>query len=298
MRYFGGKFRLAPWILQYFGAHRVYVEAFGGAASLLMLKPRSYAEIYNELDDEVVNVFRVLRDRDQGAELERVLRLTPFARAEFEAAYQPADLEAVERARRTIIKAFMGFGSNAIQVKTAQHRGFRTRISTVRPSGLQLRPPTGFRADSNRSGTTPATDWANYFDCVPKFVERLQGVVIEQRPALDVIRQFDRPDTLHYLDPPYPHSTRQDPRNDGYRFELTDDEHRDLAAVLHAAEGMVVLSGYACDLYDKELYADWFRVKRPHRSDRAGARTEVLWLNPRAAAAVPQATLFTECGGA
>jgi len=306
MRYFGGKFRLAPWIIQHFGGHRVYVESFGGAASVLMLKPRSYAEIYNELDDEVVNVFRVLRDRETGTELERILRLTPFARAEFEAAYQPAELESVERARRTIVKAFMGFGSNAIQVRTAQRRGFRTRISTVRPStGFraristhEVRPPTGFRADSNRSGTTPASDWRNYFECLQRFIDRLQGVVIEQRSALDVIRQFDRPDTLHYVDPPYPHSTRQDPRNDGYRFEMTDDQHRQMSSDLHAAAGLVVVSGYPCDLYDKELFADWLRISRPARADRARAATEVLWLNPRAASALPQATLFSDAGGA
>lgn len=285
LRYFGGKWRLAPWILQHFPPHRCYVEPYGGAASVLLQKSRAYAEVYNDLDGEVVNVFRVLRDPVSAAELQRRLALTPYARAVFEEAYQPfEDDDPIGMAWRTITKSFMGFGSNAIQVCTPRGRGFRTCISTARP-------PTGFRCDSNRSGSTPAADWRNYIRVLPLFVERMQGVVIECRAALEVIDTFDRSDALHYIDPPYPHSTRQNVRKDIYRFEMTDDDHRELARALHAAEGAVVLSGYPCALYDEELYADWTRVERRARADRQRAATEVLWLNARAAAGV-QGSLF------
>lgn len=271
MRYHGGKWRLAPWIIRHFPPHRVYVEPFGGAASVLMRKPRAYAEVYNDLDGEVVNVFAVLRDPDMAAQLERSLRLTPYSRSEFDAAYQPSD-EPLEQARRTIIKSFMGFGTPGMFVK--KPKGMRTRASVWRAS-------TGFRSNSTRSGTTPAHDWKAYPDQIRAFVERLQGVVIENRDALELIRSHDRADTLHYVDPPYPLGTRD--AGTDYRHEMTDDDHRQLAEVLHSVQGMVVLSGYPCELYDDELYPDWYRVERPHLADGARPRTEVLWMNPRAA---------------
>lgn len=216
LRYHGGKWRLAPWVISHFPPHRVYVEPYGGAASVLMRKPRAYAEIYNEFDDEVVNVFRVLQDPVTAERLERQVRLTPFARTEFLLAYHPTE-DPVERARRTIIKSFMGFGSSAIHGRS---RGMRTRAS------VWTTPATGFRSSSNRSGTTPEHDWANWPDSIRCFVERLQGVVIESRDALDVMRTHDRGDVLHYVDPPYPRITRS--RKSEYRFELTDEDHRAL----------------------------------------------------------------------
>jgi DNA adenine methylase len=259
MRYHGGKWKLAPWIIQHFPEHRVYVEAFGGAASVLLQKPRAYAEVYNDLDGEICGVFRVLRNPTAARELERVIRLTPFAREEFELSYL-ADGDPIEQARRTIFRSFAGFGSAA-------------------GSGQD----TGFRADSNRSGTAPAHDWMHYSDVLPLFCERLQGIVIENRPAAEVMARFDGPQTLHYVDPPYMHETRSQKRRNSpaYRFEMTDNEHRELAAVLHGLQGMVVLSGYPCPLYD-ELYADWYRVERGAYADGARERVEVLWIAPNA----------------
>ena len=101
LRYHGGKWKLAPWLQLFFPAHRVYVEPFGGGASVLLRKPRSYGEVYNDLDAEVVNVFRMLRDR--GPELHNLLTLTPFARAEFKLAYETS-ADPLEQARRTIAR--------------------------------------------------------------------------------------------------------------------------------------------------------------------------------------------------
>lgn len=266
LRYHGGKWRLAPWIIAHFPAHRVYVEPFAGAASVLLRKPRSYSEVYNDRDGEVVSLFAVLRDPAQAAELERRTRLTPFARDEFEASYAPTD-DILERARQALVRGAMGFGSAAFNSKHS----------------------TGFRSGSKRSGTTPAHDWGNYPDRIAQFTSRLAGVVIENRPAEQVIRAQDSRETLFYVDPPYPHSTRGNVNGvrQKYRHEMTDDEHRALALVLHAVEGIVVLSGYACDLYDRELYVDWRRVTKETHADGARDRTEVLWLNPACAAALP-----------
>ncbi len=254
LRYHGGKWRLAPWIIDHFPPHRIYVEPFGGAASVLLRKPRCYAEVYNDLDGEVVNVFRVLRNPTQARELERLLRLTPFAREEFELSYL-TDGDPIEQARRTIIRAFMGFGSNA------HNRS------------------TGFRSNSNRSGTTPAHDWMHYPDMVPLFAERLRGVVIENRPAIEVIRRHDGPQTLHYIDPPYAEETRGAGQFGNYRHEMSAEEHADLAGALQTVSGAVVISGYRCDLYDT-LYADWQRVERETHADGARPRIECLWLSP------------------
>ena len=264
MRYFGGKWVLAPWIISQFPSHRTYVEPFGGGGSVLMRKPRSYAEVYNDLNSEVVNVFSVLRNPVLSRELERALALTPFARAEFDQSYEDT-ADPVEGARRTIVRSFMGFGSNSV------NRGAKT----------------GFRANSNRSNTTPAHDWANYAECISVFHERLRGVVIENRQAMEVMDQQDGKDTLHFVDPPYVHETRKE--KNGYAFEMGNDDHVALLVGLQRLEGMVVLCGYEHPLYDSLC---WHSLKREALADGARERTEVLWFNDAAWNAKPQAEMF------
>lgn len=259
---------LAPWIIAHFPRHKVYTEVFGGGASVLLRKPRSYAEVYNDLDADVVNVFNVLRDPETGARLTRSLYLTPFARDEFFGCYEP-QVDDVERARCMIARSFMGFGSD----------------------GFNIARKTGFRANSNRSGTTPAMDWANYPDAIASFVDRLRAVVIENRDACEVLAQQDAANALHYVDPPYVHSTRSTSSEHAYPHEMDDAGHERLAGVLRSLSGMVVLSGYRCALYD-ELYGDWVREDRAALADGALDRTESLWLNPAAVAAVSHGPLF------
>lgn len=263
LRYFGGKFRIAPWVVSHFPPHRIYCEPYGGAASVLMRKPRSYAEVYNDLDLEVVNFFRVLRDKASSLELERVVRLTPFSREEFECAYEITP-DPVENARRLLIRSFMGFGGNGHNIETK----------------------TGFRRGAKLSYTSPPTDWKNWPNHLAEMTERLKGVTIENRAAIDVITANDSIETLTYCDPPYVHSTRG--KSNGvlvkheYLHEMDEDAHAELAAVLHGCVGMVVVSGYASDLYDCELYRGWHRVTKASLADGAAKRTEVLWLNESA----------------
>lgn len=257
LRWHGGKWLLAPWIIEHFPEHRVYVEPFGGAASVLMRKPRVYAEVYNDLDDEVVNLFAVLRS-DRAADLIDSLRLTPFAKTEFEQSYQPTD-DPLERARRLCIRSFMGFGSN----------------------GHNAANKTGFRANSNRSGTTPAKDWLNYPDSLAAVAERLAGVIVEHKDAMAVMQQHDGDDVLHYVDPPYVWETRSPKmhRKGCYAHEMTAEQHEALLRGLRSLSGMVVLSGYPHATYDAIL-GDWMRVERKALADGAKERTEVLWINP------------------
>jgi len=263
VRYHGGKWKLAPWIIAHLPNHRVYVEPFGGAASVLLRKPRSYAEVYNDLDGDIVNLFRIVRDH--GAELLAKLQATPFARAEFVDAWLPTD-DDMERARRSVVRAFMGFGSAAVSMR-------RNACGNVH-GGV---PSTGFRSNSTRSGTTPAGDWANYPAALSAIIQRLQGVVIENRDALDIMRQHDGDTTLHYVDPPYVAATRD--AGDDYAVEMSDGDHARLADVLRGLRGRVVLSGYRSDLYD-DLYADWHRIEKAAHADGARPRVECLWLSP------------------
>lgn len=275
LRYHGGKFRLAPWIIQHFPTHRVYTEPFGGAASVLLRKPRAgLVEVYNDLDSEIVSMFKVLRDPKSAQQLADALQFTPFAREEFTQGYLPTD-DAVEQARRTICRAFMGFGSDTA-------------------SGAK----SGFRANGNRQTAHPARDWSNYPAAVASFCQRLQGVVIENRDAVELMLQHDSPQTLHYCDPPYVHATRSSHvvrSGRGYRHEMDEQQHRELAGALAEMQGMVIVSGYASELYD-ELYQGWTISTQATLADGARERTEVLWLNPACTAALEHAAggLFAE----
>jgi DNA adenine methylase len=250
MRYYGSKWTLAPWIISHFPQHRVYVEPFAGAASVLMQKGRSEIEIINDLNAEVVNIFKVLRNESQARELKRLIDLTPYSRIEYEASRETTD-DPVEAARRAIIRSYFGHGSAAFYLAC------------------------GFKSNDNTSGNHNAHGWVKYSEAMPVIINRMKGVVVECRPAVEVIKQQDSLNTLFYVDPPYVQEawvTQQ-----VYEHEMTDTQHEELARVLRGAVGMVVLSGYGCELYDQVLYADWHRYERD-----AGKRTEVLWLNASA----------------
>jgi DNA adenine methylase len=253
LRYHGGKWLLAPWIISYFPEHRIYVEPYGGSASVLLQKKRAYAEIYNEIDTEIVNLFKVCRE--QGSELIEALKLTPYGRDEFELSYLPTDNN-LEQARRTIIRSYMGFGS-----------------------GLQTWQRTGFRSNCNRSGTTPSHDWVNYPKALNLIIERLRGVVIENRNGIEVMQAHDSEQTLHYIDPPYVKDTRyKGQKTKVYKHELDNENHFELCKQLRDLKGFVILSGYDNEIYN-EILSDWTKVSKKAYGDGAVERVECLWLN-------------------
>jgi DNA adenine methylase len=262
---------MADWIISHFPKHRVYVEPFGGGGSVLLKKPRAYAEVYNDLDEDIVNLFRVLRDKESSDKLEAALRLTPFARKEFEESAIETN-DNIELARRTIIRSFMGFGADSV----------------CNPSKT-----TGFRSNSNRSGTTPAHDWVSYWPCVKHFTDRLAGVVIENKDAIEVMLNHDSDETLFYVDPPYVAETRTKKRANNYRFEMTDEQHVVLLDKLNMLTGMVVLSGYDNPIY-KNLGSTWKKFEFKTFADGANERTECLWLSPTAWLAQGQTSLDLE----
>lgn len=253
LRYFGGKWLMAKWIISQIPEHLIYVEPYGGGASVLLLKDRSPSEVFNDLDGEIVNLFRVLQRRTTFEDLKHRLRYTPFARQEFDEAYVPV-ADNVERARRLLIKSWMGHSTAGLVYRT----GFRTNVVMNRR-------------------TWPAMDWRKLVDHIDLVADRFRGVCIEHRPATDVIRGHDSAATVFYVDPPYPLVTRY---KKVYRHEMTDVDHRQLAAALHTVKGRVILSGYACSLYDDDLYPDWKRLTRPAYANGGKPREEVLWISP------------------
>lgn len=259
IRYHGGKFRLAPWIIEQMPEHVCYVEPFGGAAGVLLQKTRSYSEVYNDLDGEVVNLFRVLRNPELNQRLQDACRLTPYSRDEFCHAQEPAT-DSVERARRMVVRACMGFGSAA-----------------------GIGGNSGFRGDSKRKYATAAHLWERYPENLAALCQRLQGVIIENKDALSVMRAHDAETTLHYIDPPYVPETRVQ-GNRYYAHEMTVEGHEQLLAVARTMTGMVMISGYDAEVYN-DMLSGWAKTEKASRISAGRGtkvRTECLWLNPAA----------------
>lgn len=245
VRYHGGKWAIAQWIIDHLPEHRVYVEPFAGAASVLLNKEPSRVEVLNDLNQRIVSAFSVLRNPDQAEKLKDLLRLTPCSEIEYRAARDRAECP-VEDARRLIVLGHQGHGSTGA-------------------SGGKL---TGWRRGVRPHGPTSSREWADLWESVLVWADRLRSVYLECGEASAAIQRWDAPDALFYVDPPYVAGTRTTGLR-GYAHEMTDDDHRKLAEVLHDVQGMVVLSGYPCPLYDEELYPGWQRVQRRTTADKS-----------------------------
>lgn len=258
--WYGGKFSHLDWLLPLLPETRHYCEPYGGSAAVLVNRSPAPVETYNDIDGELVNFFRVLRD--EKALLLEAIGLTPFSREEFERALAvPGEgITDLERARLFFVRA----------------RQVRTGLAQTASSGRWAHCVL-----TSRAGMAGAVSrWLGSVEGLAEIAQRLLRVQIEHAPALEVIRRYDSPETLFYCDPPYPHESRGDSR--AYAYEMTDDDHRQLADVLHQVEGKVALSSYESDLMT-ELYGDWTCIKAPTRKVHSVKqdRTELLWINYR-----------------
>jgi DNA adenine methylase len=260
--WYGGKFSHLEWLLPLLPQAHHYCEPFAGSGAVLLNRDPSPVETYNDIDGEVVNFFRVLRDQPE--ELARAVALTPFSREEFHRAIArlPADTpkskRELERARLFYIRA----------------RQTRTGLAQTSTLGRWANC-----RDTSRAGMSGVVSrWLGGVDGLSHIGERLIRVQIENRPAADVIRLYDGPNTLFYCDPPYLHTTRGDSK--AYGFEMDEQEHIDLATILHKCKAKVALSGYRNKLMDS-LYKDWRRFdadpKQCHSIKKI--RQECLWMN-------------------
>jgi DNA adenine methylase len=257
VKWHGGKHYLAKRIVGLFPDHHTYVEPFGGAASVLLNKEPSPVEVYNDLNGRITRLFRVIRDH--GDELRKQLTLTPYSEAEFNDLDVLEGMDEIEAARRDFARWRMSMGGRGDTFSYTLHRVRRGMADVV-------------------SGYLSGIDQE-----LPQIVERLRWVQILCRPAIGVIKKWDGSNTLFYCDPPYLPQTRAEGSRNLFGVEMGEDDHRELARVLRACKGRVVLSGYPSALYE-ELFDGWRMVEFDLANHAAGGKVkgrerEILWLN-------------------
>jgi DNA adenine methylase len=256
--WYGGKFSHLDWLLPLLPQTHHYCEPFAGSGAVLLNRAPSPVETYNDIDGDVVNFFKVLRDDPE--DLTRAIGLTPFSREEFYTAINGSTrgVSRLERARRFYIRA----------------RQTRTGLAQTATLGRWANCKNTSRA--GMSGVV--SRWLGGVEGLSEIGNRLMRVQIENRPAIDVIRLYDSPDTLFYCDPPYLHETRGD--SSAYGFEMDQEEHHELARTLHRIKGKVAISGYRCALMDK-LYKGWRRFDADEKQCHSikKMRQECLWMN-------------------
>jgi DNA adenine methylase len=281
--YFGGKGMLLKQLLNLIPEGRVYVEPFGGAASVLFAKKPSPIEVYNDLNGMIVNLFRCLQDPERFKELKHRLTYTLFSRSEFKRAID-------------ILKS--GEGGAEMQAWA-----FFTAQNQIISGVPEYTPGRWSRTREIRRGMAAnCSKWDSQKHLLEWWHKRLSRVQIEQRDALAVLKDWDRDDVVFYLDPPYVHSTRKSGR---YVHEMADEEHVKLIEEVIGLEGAVILSTYDNDIYScletkgwaREAYsisinARVIKTKDYGTGKRHGARTEIIWRNPRALRMCGQGHLF------
>jgi DNA adenine methylase len=260
LRYPGSKWRIAPYIVQHFPAHGVYLEPFFGSGAVFFTKAAVGTEVVNDLDGEVANLFRVIREHPE--ELVAALQMTAYARDEYELACLPAE-GCVERARCYLVKSW---------------QGCRGKMTTKSGWKLERLPRDG--------GFTWPEVWSRLPEYVLRATVRLRRTYVENRPAMELINRYCTPEALLYVDPPYLPSTC----SSMYAVGMSEQDHVDLLRTLRSHRGMVIVSGYANPLYD-EMLASWRKESIAARNVRNDSRTEVLWINPAASSQL-QPSLF------
>lgn len=249
LNYPGAKWGMAQQIVSLMPPHRSYLEPFFGSGAVLFNKPPSAIETVNDLDGDITNFFRVLRE--QTDELIRLISLTPYSRDVFEDAHENRGTEPLDRAYRFAIRSRMGHG-----FKTYQKTGFKIDIYA-------------------RERSYAVECWNKTPERLCEAAARLKQVQIENRPALELIKKFNHENVLIYADPPYLMETRGGKQ---YNCEMNEQDHVELLAALCDHKGYVILSGYPSEMYDRELKG-WQRITKKSYNQNSDARTEVLWCN-------------------
>lgn len=247
LKYPGSKWNIAPWIIQHFPEHKVYVEPFFGSGAIFFTKAPSYIEVINDINGDVVNIFRVCRERP--ADLARVLELTPYAREEFNDCVK-IEGDELERARRMVVRYHQSFA------------GANTSVNSWKNS------------QTGKSPRNPQL-WQDLPQIVYEVCDRLREAHIENRNALELIQRYNNPEVLLYLDPPYLLNLR---KRNIYKNEMTDDQHRELLDLIRASKAQIILSAYDNELYNTEL-KDWYTADKVTTAQFGIHRTEKLYMN-------------------
>lgn len=249
LNYPGAKWGMAKQIVSMMPPHRSYLEPFFGSGAVLFNKRPSAIETVNDIDGDITNFFKVLREHPE--ELAEAISLTPYSRDVFNDAHENRGTGDFDRAYRFAIRSRMGHG-----FKTYQKTGFKIDVYA-------------------RERSYCVNCWNTMPERIFEAAARLKGVQIENRPALDLIRKFNYDNVLIYADPPYLLNTRGGKQ---YKHEMDEQEHIELLAALKAHKGPAIISGYPSDMYDRELRG-WNTIHKHSYNQNSDARTEVLWFN-------------------
>ncbi|MCI8374898.1 MAG: DNA adenine methylase [Lachnospiraceae bacterium] len=249
LKYPGAKNRIANWICEYIPQHEVYLEPYFGSGAVFFNKLPARIETLNDLDGNIVNYFRVVREKAQ--ELAEQLEMTPYSREEYYKAFEilPEDSE-IECARKFAVRCWQGFGCSNV---------YRN----------------GFRSSQQSKSPHTTREWKSLPERLIEASERLKNAQIENLPAVELINRYDTEDVFLYVDPPYLHSTR---KNYLYRYEMKDADHKELLKALVSHPGKVLLSGYDNDLYN-DMLPGWYKVQKKTQAEAGKIRTETLWMN-------------------
>lgn len=249
LKYPGAKTRLAPWIVSFFPEHDIYLEPFCGSAAVLLAKTPCRQETINDINDEVVNLFSVLRNKEKAERLSIAIALTPYAESK-ECLFDD-DCDDVEKARRYV-------------AKTNMHIGGGQKYSS------------GFKHSVKANGPQCPYVWSRMPEQIRKVSQRLKDVYIRKRDALELIRRYDIDGSLIYVDPPYPISCR---KKGLYLHEMQDSQHLQLVEILREIKfAKIIVSGYDYEPYSTGL-SGWHKEKKSTRAESAAERTEILWMN-------------------
>lgn len=248
LKYPGAKWRIADWIINYMPEHKVYLEPFFGSGAVFFKKQPSYLETINDIDGNIVNLFRVCRENPE--ELSRLISLTPFSREEFINCYEIEIEDPIERARRTLVRYHQSFGTcNACK--------------------------NSWRNVQTYGGPRCATMWNGLPEIIIQCCERLKNAQIENMDAIQLIKRYSSKDTLIYCDPPYLQNIR---KKNMYKCEYTEEQHIQLINALKESNSMIMLSGYDSDLYN-DMLSGWFTAEKKTTAQMGLHRVEKMWMN-------------------
>lgn len=249
LKYPGAKNRLAPWICEYIPEHKVYLEPYFGSGAVFFNKVPARIETLNDLDENVVNYFQVVREKSD--KLAEQLEMTPYSRDEYYRAceFNSKDSD-IEKARKFAVRCWQGFGCSNL---------YRN----------------GFRSSQQSKSPHTTKEWSGIPERIRLASERLKNAQIENLPATEVIKRYDTSDVFMYVDPPYLHGTR---KNYLYKHEMKDDAHVELLELLVSHPGKVLLSGYNNEMYN-DMLQGWNRVQKKTQAEAGIPRVETLWMN-------------------
>lgn len=247
LKYPGAKWRLSEWIIEHFPEHKVYCEPFFGSGGVFFNKEPAYIETINDIDGNIVNLFRVCREYPE--ELAKLIEMTPFARDEFKSCYE-ISADPIEQARRTLVRFHQSFGTSNSSKNS-------------------------WRNVQTYGGPRCATMWNCLPDIILKCCERLKNAQIENIDAIELIRRYDNENTLVYCDPPYLQSLR---KKNIYAFELSDEKHIELLATVKNSKSKIIISGYDNKLYNDAL-SDWNTDEKTTTVQMGLHRVEKIWMN-------------------